>query len=448
MQPPDPAPDPAHVNAGGEAPAPLREAGARGGPSPVAGCASRERSRGRRALDPKLPGSRFGGESPRRWGRRTPQSEVRSSPGRAARPGRRPRWGGAPPIRSSPGLPVPAGRRRTRGGAAPIRSSPESSRAGGTPAYPGRGGPNPELPGVFPCRRDAGVPGAGRPPIRAPRVGQGSTGCPDSDFSALGGSRYRERFDEACGAAPGRRRLGGHGQGRGRGAGRNPAGVAAAGRELAEQGVEAVKGRSVVAAPGGFPVPGASGGLGRGDGVAGAPVLGQGPVVEPQRRPGAAQAPSVRHRPHLDARGGAQARRRCHRCATVPTSTPTVAPRRGAGAIPGSRPAGTRADAPRPGAPHVEGRDGVLLALRGHTSRCAPTRRSSRWRMGRTRTSSPFSVRNQRSASASPLQVRTVCSGESRPAGSLVRSTYGLAGAQHVRARRCAARMGSPVRST
>ena len=146
MQPPDPAPDPAHVNAGGEAPAPLREAGARGGPSPVAGCASRERSRGRRALDPKLPGSRFGGESPRRWGRRTPQSEVRSS--RVARPGRADGPDGA---------------------ARPQSEAPRVFPCRRDAGVPGAGRPQSGLPGVFPCRRDAGVPGAGRPQSGAPR---------------------------------------------------------------------------------------------------------------------------------------------------------------------------------------------------------------------------------------------------------------------------------------
>ena len=38
-------------------------------------------------------------------------------------------------------------------------------------------------------------------------------------------------------------------------------------------------------------MPGALGGLGRGDGVAGAPGVGQGLVVEQQRRSGAAQVP-------------------------------------------------------------------------------------------------------------------------------------------------------------
>ena len=76
-----------------------------------------------------------------------------------------------------------------------------------------------------------------------------------------------------------------------RGVGRRPAGISTTGRGFAEQGIEAVKGRSVVGALGCFLVPGVKGGFGRGDGVAGAPVVGQGIVVEQQRRPGAAQMP-------------------------------------------------------------------------------------------------------------------------------------------------------------
>ena len=103
-------------------------------------------------------------------------------------------------------------------------------------------------------------------------------------------------------------------------------------------------------------MPDASGGLGRGDRVAGAPVVGQGLVVEPQRRPGAAQMPLQ---------------------------------------VPGQE----AHERMRP--------DPALLAV---ADGAHPDVELSR-------------VRNQRSTSAIPSQVRTVSSGESRPAGSLVRST-------------------------
>ena len=77
MQPLIPPLIPRTSTRGGEAPAPLREAGARGA---FAGRASRERSRGRRVLDPKLPGSSCAGGTPAYPGRRAPNP---SSPGRA-----------------------------------------------------------------------------------------------------------------------------------------------------------------------------------------------------------------------------------------------------------------------------------------------------------------------------------------------------------------------------
>ena len=52
-----------------------------------------------------------------------------------------------------------------------------------------------------------------------------------------------------------------------------------------------MKGRGAVDAPAGLVVPGAVGGFGRGDGVAGAPSFGQGLVVEQQRRPGPPMMP-------------------------------------------------------------------------------------------------------------------------------------------------------------
>ena len=71
----------------------------------------------------------------------------------------------------------------------------------------------------------------------------------------------------------------------------DPTEVVAAGRELCDQGIEAMKGRCVVDAPAGFLVPGAVGGFGQGDGVAGAPSFGRGFVVEQQRRSGPAKMP-------------------------------------------------------------------------------------------------------------------------------------------------------------
>ena len=124
-----------------------------------------------------------------------------------------------------------------------------------------------------------------------PRARQGSTDGLKEGFSAFWSSRYWEYFDEVRGAPLSRGRLGEQGQGRCGRVGRDPAGVAAAGRELCEQGIEAMKGRVVVGAPAGLLVPGAVGGLGRGDGVAGAPSFGQGLVVEQQRRPSTAKMP-------------------------------------------------------------------------------------------------------------------------------------------------------------